>query len=88
MKKALLQMVYFPIVLSLFMVSACPGTGVNSGNSGMKTLPDGSQISGIFTKAPGLTFVPGSSDGLINYSWTAAEGAGQAGFCFPALAHL
>ncbi|MCL2879119.1 MAG: metallophosphoesterase [Treponema sp.] len=80
MKKTLVQMVYFPVILSLFLISACPGTGANNSNSGMKTLPDGSQISGIFTKAPVLTFVPGSSDGLIDYSWTAAEGAGGASY--------
>ena len=65
------------LIMMLFGFMACPSSD-NPGNGeepddGMRQLPDGSRVSGVFTKASELIFVTGNNDGQIRYSWTAAD---------------
>ena len=70
MKKKMFFSVFGVITAALLInLTGCPQS---TESAGMRTLPDGSQISGVFTKAPEMTFEPGNDDGKISYSWTAA----------------
>jgi hypothetical protein len=77
--KAKIRFVFtvFFVALLIFSFMACQqdnpgGENPTEPENGMLVLPDSSQISGVFTRAPELTWVTGLNEGQIRYSWTAA----------------